>query len=205
MSSPHHPSIKIEIATQADRPEILTGLEAWLQLGLIDDLQVRRLCRQHFTCPLPEVVTPPQPLEAVSPPPRSRPSKPVKPTVATAPKPSILAQMVQSLMAELSVRWLLFLGVFLVVVSSGVLAASQWERFPAVGQYGVLWGYTIVFWLISLWADRQANLRLTLPNPETSYPVTDSRQFLGDGYLWLVAVSLELGRDRDRLCESSRN
>ncbi|MDI9635880.1 DUF2157 domain-containing protein [Oscillatoria amoena NRMC-F 0135] len=161
MSSPHHPSIKIEIATQADRPEILTGLEAWLQLGLIDDFQVRRLCRQHFTCPLPEVVTPPQPLEVVSPPPRSRPSKPVKPTVATAPKPSFLAQMVQSLMAELSVRWLLFLGVFLVVVSSGVLAASQWERFPAVGQYGVLWGYTIVFWLISLWADRQANLRLT--------------------------------------------
>jgi hypothetical protein len=46
--------------------------------------------------------------------------------------------MLQSLAEELSVRWLLFLGVFLVVLSSGVVAASQWERFPAVGQYGVL-------------------------------------------------------------------
>ncbi len=69
--------------------------------------------------------------------------------------------MLQSLGAELSVRWLLFLGVFLVVVSSGVLAASQWERFPASGQYGVLFAYTLSFWGLSFWATRQNNLRLT--------------------------------------------
>ena len=54
--------------------------------------------------------------------------------------------MLQSLGEELSVRWLLFLGVFLVVLSSGVLAASQWERFPAVGQYGVLFAGNIRIW-----------------------------------------------------------
>jgi hypothetical protein len=39
--------------------------------------------------------------------------------------PSFVAQRLQALMAEISVIWLLFLGVFMVVVSSGVLAASQ--------------------------------------------------------------------------------
>jgi hypothetical protein len=76
-------------------------------------------------------------------------------------KPNFIATMLQSLGAELSVRWLLFLGVFLVVVSSGVLAASQWERFPASGQYGVLLAYTLSFWGFSFWAARQSNLRLT--------------------------------------------
>jgi hypothetical protein len=69
--------------------------------------------------------------------------------------------MLQSWGEELSVRWLLFLGVFLVVLSSGVLAASQWERFPAVGQYGVLFAYTLSFCGFTLWAGKQSNLRLT--------------------------------------------
>ncbi|NJO20188.1 MAG: hypothetical protein HC838_09195, partial [Spirulinaceae cyanobacterium RM2_2_10] len=63
--------------------------------------------------------------------------------------------------AELSVRWLLFLGVFLVVASSSVLAASQWSRFSPLTQYGVLWGYTIVFGVAGLAASRLSNLRLT--------------------------------------------
>lgn len=75
--------------------------------------------------------------------------------------PSPVAQMWQSLWDELSVRWLLFLGVFLVVVSSGVLAATQWENFPAVAQYAVLWAYTVIFWVGSVWALRQRNLQLT--------------------------------------------
>jgi cell division protein FtsL len=69
--------------------------------------------------------------------------------------------MLQSLGAELSVRWLLFLGMFLVVLSSGVLAGSQWEKFPPVGQYGVLLAYTLTFWGVSFWAGKQPNLDLT--------------------------------------------
>jgi hypothetical protein len=85
-----------------------------------------------------------------------------KPTpVKEQAKPSVLAGMLQSLMAELSVRWLLFLGMFLVVVSSGVLAASQWDRFPVAGQYGILFSYTLSFWGFSFWTGKQPNLRLT--------------------------------------------
>jgi hypothetical protein len=69
--------------------------------------------------------------------------------------------MWQSLRDELSIRWLLFLGVFLVVASSGVLAATQWQKFPPVGQYGVLWAYTLIFWLGSAGASQQRRLRLT--------------------------------------------
>ncbi len=65
------------------------------------------------------------------------------------------------LMSELSVVWLLGLGVFLVVLSSAVLAATQWERFGAVGQYLVLLAYTLVFWAAGLWCRRNANLQLT--------------------------------------------
>ena len=49
----------------------------------------------------------------------------------------------------------------MVVVSSGVLAASQWEKFPAAGQYGVLLAYTLTFWAIGSWAKKQSNLHLT--------------------------------------------
>ena len=57
--------------------------------------------------------------------------------------------------------WLLCLGVFMVLLSSGVLAASQWENFSPVGQYLILFTYTLAFWGASLWADRRPALRLT--------------------------------------------
>ncbi|MDJ0581499.1 hypothetical protein, partial [Crocosphaera sp.] len=72
-----------------------------------------------------------------------------------------ITQIVQSLMAELSVIWLLLLGVFMVVVSSGVIAASWWEKFPAVLQYGILWLYTLGFGFASWWTGKKANLQLT--------------------------------------------
>jgi hypothetical protein len=64
-------------------------------------------------------------------------------------------------MAEVSVVWLLFLGVFLVVVSSGVLAATQWRNFSPIGQYGILFAYTLMFWVASTWTGKQASLQLT--------------------------------------------
>ncbi|MEX0269347.1 hypothetical protein AB3R30_09395 [Leptolyngbyaceae cyanobacterium UHCC 1019] len=75
--------------------------------------------------------------------------------------PTMAARLLQSFMAELSVLWLLFLGVFLVVVSSGVLAATQWRNFSAVGQYSILLGYTLVFWGVGWWTGKQAALQLT--------------------------------------------
>ncbi|MDJ0725896.1 MAG: hypothetical protein QNJ38_12360 [Prochloraceae cyanobacterium] len=80
---------------------------------------------------------------------------------------NILFQVWQSLKDEFSIRWLLFLGVFLVMVSSGVLAATQWQRFPAAGQYLILWSYTLVFWGTTFWAAKQDSLQLTTRTLET--------------------------------------
>ncbi|MEG4209871.1 hypothetical protein [Microcoleus sp. S13_B4] len=174
MSSPKDRSSKIELSVLASHPELLTGLEAWLRLGLLSPAEVEQLCRQYLVCPLPdravdlsEIDGPRTPINepkipALSTPqalPSSRESV-ARPTETTQ-TPNFIAQILHSLMAEISVVWLLFLGVFMVVVSSGVLAASQWERFPAAGQYGVLLAYTLTFWAISSWANRQHNLHLT--------------------------------------------
>ena len=169
MSLPLDHPLKFEIRLPSSHPQLLEGLDIWLRLGLISDTQVRQLCREFLVC---AVVLQPQaeaetkvafvtsdageqlPVAALQSSNRRQPQQ--KPA-----KPNLISTMLQSLGAELSVRWLLFLGVFLVVVSSGVLAASQWERFPASGQYGVLFAYTLSFWGLSFWATRQSNLRLT--------------------------------------------
>ena len=162
---PNSPNnLEIEIKLPVNHPELLSGLDTLLNLGLISDSRVRQICREFLVC------------RAILPTQRSTKSKsqaqlnkvlpsPVLSSNTETPHksatPSLFGSMLQSLLAELSVRWLLFLGMFLVVVSSGVLAASQWERFPASGQYGVLWAYTLTFWGASFWAGRQQHLRLT--------------------------------------------
>ncbi len=174
MSSPKGRSSKIELSVLASHPELLTGLEAWLRLGLLSPAEVEQLCRQYLVCPLRD---PAVDLSEIDGPrtPRKEPKVPAPSTPQALPSsresvaaptkttqtPNFIAQILHSLMAEISVVWLLFLGVFMVVVSSGVLAASQWERFPAAGQYGVLLAYTLTFWAISTWANRQQNLHLT--------------------------------------------
>ncbi|MEG4286154.1 hypothetical protein QUB68_23775 [Microcoleus sp. A006_D1] len=175
MSSPKGRSSKIEFSVLASHPELLTGLDAWLRLGLISPAEVEQLCRQYLVCPIPDPAVSiseiddrplypiPQPKVPALSTQKAFPSttKNVAERPETAQTPNFIAQILQSLIAEISVLWLLFLGVFMVVVSSGVLAASQWEKFPAAGQYGVLLAYTLTFWAISSWAKKQANLRLT--------------------------------------------
>ncbi|MEH1846392.1 MAG: DUF2157 domain-containing protein [Nostoc sp.] len=169
MSLPLDHPLKFEIRLPSSHPQLLEGLDIWLRLGLISDTQVRQLCQEFLVCtvvlqPQAEAETkvafvtsdPVQQLSVAALQSNSRRQLQQKPA-----KPNFISTMLQSLGAELSVRWLLFLGVFLVVVSSGVLAASQWERFPASGQYGVLFAYTLSFWGLSFWATRQSNLRLT--------------------------------------------
>ncbi|MEL6402634.1 MAG: hypothetical protein AAFR26_26695 [Cyanobacteria bacterium J06626_4] len=93
----------------------------------------------------------------------SRRSPAAKPDAA-APTPPLTApvgQWLNRLMNELSVVWLLGLGVFLVVLSSAVLAATQWAQFSAVGQYFVLLTYTLIFWGIGVFSSRNDQLQLT--------------------------------------------
>ena len=156
MSSNYRP-VKFEITLPSEHPHLLEGLDEWLRLGLISDSQVRQFCWEYLTCRviLPTEVTPPRPTKTTFP--QSR--KPAEKAKATTP--SLFGAMWQSFRAEFSVRWLLFLGMFTVVISSGALAASQWERFTAVLQYGVLFAYTLSFFGLSFWTSKQANLRLT--------------------------------------------
>ncbi|MEH2351244.1 MAG: DUF2157 domain-containing protein [Nostoc sp.] len=169
MSSPLERPLKFEIRLPDSHPQLLEGLDIWLRLDLISDTQVKELCREFLVCtvvlqPQSEaktkvVFTTPDPVQQL--PVAALQSSSRRQTQQKSTEPNFLSRILQSLGAELSVRWLLFLGVFLVVVSSGVLAASQWAKFPASGQYGVLFAYTLSFWGLSFWATRQNNLRLT--------------------------------------------
>ncbi|MCA1993727.1 MAG: DUF2157 domain-containing protein, partial [Coleofasciculus sp. S288] len=162
MSSQPNRPLRIEVTVSASKPELLEGLDIWLRLGLISHAQVKRLSQAYLSCPLPQsVVATPKPVPEVPASPVSLPSSKPDPSLVPTLSPSPLSRMWHSLKDELSVRWLLFLGVFLVVVSSGVLAATQWRNFPAAAQYAVLWTYTIVFWFGSVWAGRQRSLQLT--------------------------------------------
>jgi hypothetical protein len=146
--------LEIELTIPATHPQLLEGLDLWLRLGLLSETQVIRICRTQLVCALPILEVTPQadfvttPLEETIVPVRTRPLP-------------IFSRILSSLMEEISVVWLLFLGVFMVIVSSGSLAASQWQNFSAVGQYTILFGYTLAFWIASLWTRQQPNLSLT--------------------------------------------
>ncbi|MGD1920941.1 MAG: hypothetical protein ACFCAD_19915 [Pleurocapsa sp.] len=149
--------LSLEIYVKASHPELLNGLDKWLNLGLISQVQILKICRQNLSCALPEV-------ESVV----VEKTKLTQENVAkeqelvkVASQPSVVSLIWQGFLDELSIRWLLFLGIFLVVVSSGVLAASQWNNFPKFGQYLILLVYTLGFWGIGFWSSKQDNLKLT--------------------------------------------
>lgn len=160
--------IKIELSITAEQPQLLEGLDLWLRLGLLTDRQVRQISRSHLVCSLPQlsdaaVASAPQRVDRAQ-------EVTSQSGVAVDAYPSgelrgnrgqLVPQLLSSLMAEISVVWLLLLGVFMVVVSSAVLAASQWQNFSPEGQYAILWGYTLAFWLAALWTGQRPNLRLT--------------------------------------------
>lgn len=151
--------IQIELTVRAEQPELLQGLDLWLQLGLISDAQVRRICQSRLVCALPIAVTD----DFITAPTLDRGAENLASLTPSVPSAhsTLISRLLSSLMAEISVVWLLFLGVFMVVVSSGVLAATQWQNFSPVGQYAILFGYTLAFWVASLWTRRQQNLSLT--------------------------------------------
>ncbi|NJP08872.1 MAG: hypothetical protein HC866_04810 [Leptolyngbyaceae cyanobacterium RU_5_1] len=183
MASDSDRPIIIELNLKSDHPALLEGLDRLLQLGLISNNLVRQIGQRQLVCPLPEAnvaqvessrIEATQPTSPERQPatvltdflpvePESRPlSRSASRQAGSADRPpSVASQSLQSFMAEISVVWLLFLGVFLVVVSSGVLAATQWQNFSPVGQYGILFGYTLAFWFAGRWIARQSSLQIT--------------------------------------------
>ncbi|NJK37616.1 MAG: hypothetical protein HC920_07540 [Oscillatoriales cyanobacterium SM2_3_0] len=161
--------LKIQIQVDPDNPALLEGLELWRNLGLLTDMQIKRICHEFLSQPLPPpqvqsgdlpIQDGSQTLSAQVPTAFASQALP-KSTATRANAPNFVTQMAQSFRAELSVRWLLFLGLFTVLVSSGLLAASQWEKFSAVGQYGILLTYTLGFLIATFWTGQQSRLQLT--------------------------------------------
>jgi hypothetical protein len=136
----------LEFRVSPNHPQLLAGLDAWVRLGLISDAAMRQLAIARLSCPVPvpQVATPAP-----------------TPTATQAPPEPRLPQTVRAFIDELSVIWLLLVGVFLVVVSSVVLAATQWQSVPPVGQYGILLLYTLAFWQLGQWTGRRGNLQAT--------------------------------------------
>ncbi|TVQ12706.1 MAG: hypothetical protein EA368_03430 [Leptolyngbya sp. DLM2.Bin27] len=185
MADDRDSTIRLQLDLSPDQPGLLEGLDSWLRLGLVSEAQVRDLCQTQLSCELPPQVDPavvPDPALTNTTNPFLDPAAaataaeegigepitdfipaatPRRRRLRTSPTHSPTHLWLSRLMSELSVVWLLGLGVFLVVLSSAVLAATQWERFGAVGQYLVLLAYTLVFWAAGRWCRRSANLQLT--------------------------------------------
>jgi hypothetical protein len=148
MPQPVPKSIWLELHIDPDNPALLDLLDRMVRAQMLDRSQVLGIAKTCLSEKLP------LPASAV-------PTPQVLPPPAAIPAVPAIRTIWQNLKDELSVRWLLFLGVFLVVLSSGVLAATQWSRFPAWGQYGLLWLYTIGFWVVGSRARTQQGLKLT--------------------------------------------
>lgn len=145
-----------------NNPNFLEGLEVGLNLGLISEKEVKEIAKTHLVCSWDYSIR-----KFVNIPIQEERRKPIIATPPKPKKPSVVTTFLTSFKDELSVRWLLFLGVFLVVLSSGVLAASQWAKFPVFAQYGVLLSYTLVFWGVGFYAAKQENLKLTAQTLQT--------------------------------------
>lgn len=150
--------LKLAIDPRRSPQLFLAGLERWLELGLISDAEVRRQCSEFFTCSL---VASPVPQGVSAPTSRLSAATAMPPQASRPTEPTPLEALGVSLAAEFSLNWLLALGVFVVVVSSGALAASQWQRVSNIGQYAILWSYTLAFWGAGWWTGRSEKLRLT--------------------------------------------
>ena len=176
-------------------PNILIGLEQWLRQGALSEDQVLNWCQSHLSQPLPTAAFRSIPASIESSPSSIQSAKTVPPKSPQKVQVGGVSKILQSLMDEISVLWLLFLGVFLVVVSSAVLAASQWNAVPPAGQYGILWAYTFAFWGVSHWLGRRDDLQLTAHTLQltalliipVNFWMIDSFQLVQNGVSLLVA------------------
>ncbi len=143
-------SIWLELQIDPRDPQLLVILDRLLLSEMLDSEQILRIAQACLSekLPLEQAIITQPPISVVL-------------ESSKIPIPASTPTIWQTLKDELSVRWLMFLGVFLVVLSSGVLAATQWSRFPAWGQYGLLWLYTIGFWATGRWANKQEGLGVT--------------------------------------------
>ena len=178
MSLPDDRMLHLTLRVPANHPELLEGLEDWLERGLVSDAQVLDWCCLYLSSTLPVSapivqpsigaestgeyrVTPAigseQDIRQANP----KQDNPQDDRLEQIKSATGVSRILQGLVEEISLRWLLFLGVFLVIISSGVLAASQWNQFNNWGQYLVLLAYTTAFFAVAHRCHRRPQLRLT--------------------------------------------
>ncbi|NEP15306.1 MAG: hypothetical protein F6J97_00120 [Leptolyngbya sp. SIO4C1] len=153
-------NIQLDLSSEQVQHQLLAGLDSWVRLGLLSESQIRELAAT-LSEPVPAVQPAAPMTDFVSTTPADEAAEDSSEDLFEPVRAAFSWLSLRSLLDEISVIWLLFLGVFLVVVSSGVLAASQWQSFSPVGQYAILFTYTLAFWGASVWAQRQAHLQAT--------------------------------------------
>ncbi len=164
--------IPLQLRLLASHPALLEGLDVWLKLGLITDREVQVLCQRYLISELPvQKIVSSTPVGTATATPQTEIDPPQRAAIAATPSASAppriprnqswVSQFLQSLINEVSVIWLLCLGVFLVVASSAVLAANQWGNLSAPGQYGILLTYTLAFIGASFWTATKPQLLIT--------------------------------------------
>ena len=177
--------IPVDLATDAASDHLLRELDRWIELGLLSENQSIAIGRTLCST-LPADRAPVEDLpdlsEIEAPPPFRRPLF-----------SNVKSRLVQSMVAEMSVLWLLFLGVFLVVMSSGVLAASQWQSFSTVAQYAILLVYTLAFGGASRWAMGQEKLQTTAQMLKAATLLLIPLNFLMMDVLGVLQASVGLG------------
>ena len=193
--------ISLEIEVDPDCPFLLEGLETFERLGLLSSEKVRVICR-GLSCPLPKA---PAPAAAISRREGRASTTPQRPSLPTQ-TPSLPTQTsfgdraaaaVQALVTELSVMWLLVLGVSVTLVGSGILAAQFWDVLPPIGQYAILFAYTLGFWRASVRLGRHPKVRLatgmleaaTLLLVPANFWAIDSLYLWGSFWGWLTAAA----------------
>lgn len=167
--------LEMELSVDSQHPELLQGLDVLASFQLLSDEQIHRICALYLVCPLPSH-SQPQALPAASESPSPSPTGKVSGAlsfsksgwVATIRRATLdrVNNMTRSLTNELmgdelSIFGLLLLGVFSAIVGSGLLAAHLWPTLPPVGQYGILWLYTLAFFRMQWWSQKQSNLQIT--------------------------------------------
>jgi hypothetical protein len=162
--------IPLQLRLLASHPALLEGLDTWLKLGLITDREVQVLCQRYLASDLPaQKVVASTPVSTAIATPQTEIAQTQMVAVIATPSapppsprsPSWVSQFLQSLINEVSVIWLLCLGVFLVIVSSAVLAANKWGNLAATGQYSILLTYTAAFIGASFWTATKPQLLIT--------------------------------------------
>lgn len=176
--------IRIDLTVKSSQTELLKGLDVWLKLGLISETTIEAIAENHLSFLIPEpkskqlaqnsiislqqlVSTPEAEATFVN---QNSQSEEVverfryqdsppeeREEIFKSDRPLFIFQIWQSFKDEFSIRWLLFLGVFLVMVSSGVLAATQWEDSLL---WGNIWFYGVILWFSGGWLFGRLNKTL---------------------------------------------